>query len=130
MMVFIQSHQVVRLYVNDDNCNGQRFGLVDAGLLNRVNFEKTIFFVTAYFVVEFSSYYFCQCAQRLNQNTAVPLTPHRHAGLDPVSSKLLKPLDSGLRRNDGEMLSTFMSPTPLGILRPKHYAKYSKTKSS
>ncbi|NOY16841.1 MAG: hypothetical protein GXP23_07920 [Gammaproteobacteria bacterium] len=33
-------------------------------------------------------------------NTAVPLTPHRHAGLDPVSSKSLKLLDSGLRRND------------------------------
>ncbi|NOY17324.1 MAG: hypothetical protein GXP23_10425 [Gammaproteobacteria bacterium] len=32
--------------------------------------------------------------------TAVPLTPHCHAGLDPVSSKSLKPLDSGLRRND------------------------------
>jgi hypothetical protein len=33
--------------------------------------------------------------------TAVPLTRYRHTGLDPVSSKSLKPLDSGLRRNDG-----------------------------
>ncbi|NOY16423.1 MAG: hypothetical protein GXP23_05755, partial [Gammaproteobacteria bacterium] len=53
--------------------------------------------------------------------TAVPLMPHRHAGLDPVSSKSLKLLDSGLRRNDGEMLSIVMSPTPLGSLHPKHY---------
>ncbi|NOY15477.1 MAG: hypothetical protein GXP23_00840 [Gammaproteobacteria bacterium] len=38
--------------------------------------------------------------QETTHNTAnVPLTPHRHAGLDPVSSKSLKPLDSGLHRN-------------------------------
>ncbi len=54
----------------------------------------------------------------------------RHKFFDPVSSKLLKPLDSGLRRNDGEVLSIFMSPTLLGILRLKHYANYSKTKLS
>ncbi|NOY17752.1 MAG: hypothetical protein GXP23_12700 [Gammaproteobacteria bacterium] len=53
----------------------------------------------------------------LRNTIAVPLTPHRHAGLDPVSSKSLKPLDSGQRRNDGEMLSIVMSPTPLGSLR-------------
>jgi hypothetical protein len=31
--------------------------------------------------------------------TAVPLTTHRHAGLDPASSKLLKSLDSGSVKN-------------------------------
>ena len=43
-------------------------------------------------------------------STAVPLILHRHTGLDLVSSMLLKPLDSGLRRNDGRMLLIFMSP--------------------
>ncbi|NOY15446.1 MAG: hypothetical protein GXP23_00685 [Gammaproteobacteria bacterium] len=37
----------------------------------------------------------------LIHDTAVPLTPHRHVGLDPVSSKTLKLLDFGLRGNDG-----------------------------
>ena len=32
-------------------------------------------------------------------HTADPLTQRRHTGLDPVSSKWSKPLDSGLRRN-------------------------------
>jgi len=78
--------------------------------------------------------------------TAVPLTPHRHTGLDLISSKLLKPLGSGLgfgvlrrptayihiglRRNNGEMLLIFMSPRLPGILLLKRYANYNKTKSS
>jgi len=41
--------------------------------------------------------------------TAAPLTFHRHAGLVPASRTLLKPLDSGLRRNDGKVLTVFMS---------------------
>ncbi|NOY15575.1 MAG: hypothetical protein GXP23_01340 [Gammaproteobacteria bacterium] len=46
----------------------------------------------------------------------------------------MKSLDSGLRRNDGivcrndgEMLSIVMSPTPLG--HPKHYNNDSKIRS-
>ncbi|NOY17091.1 MAG: hypothetical protein GXP23_09215 [Gammaproteobacteria bacterium] len=48
----------------------------------------------------------------------------------------MKPLDSGLRRNNGivcrnngEMLSIVMSPTPLGSLHPRHYDNDSKIRS-
>ena len=50
--------------------------------------------------------------------TAVPLTRYRHTGLDPVSSKPLKPLDSGLGRNDGGMLFIFMSPKHQSLYLP------------
>ena len=60
--------------------------------------------------------------------TAVPLTSHRHTGLDPVSSKSLKPLDSGLRRNDGRILFIFMFPVRQVLDFPKHSANHTNHK--
>ena len=57
---------------------------------------KSILFKKKIFLDFFAVYY-----------TAVPLTLHRHTGIDPVSCKSLKPLDSGLRRNDGGFFSIF-----------------------
>ena len=79
------------------------------------------------------------------QDTTVPLTQHRHTGLapkghtNPVSRKSLKPLDSsvtapgvtlppasmqsGIRRNDREVLSIFMFLIPTNTLFPNDCAK-------
>jgi hypothetical protein len=48
----------------------------------------------------------------------IPLTQHRHAGLDLASRKLLKTLDSALRRNDvSDVSGTAVNQIPIILIR-------------
>jgi len=59
--------------------------------------------------------------------TAVPLTLQRHAGRVPASRKLLKPLDSGLRRNDEKGLPAFMFQFTTPAYKSQSASHYYKT---